>query len=455
MKEYFKNNPLLILPVVAYTLLHLQQFLTSSYFNFYILGVILLFVSLADFLFFKIQKSYNTFTKYAIAAVYTLFILIFFGLNLTVFFQNIITEICNNYIVRGRILLSIFLLIFASIQFGFSKHKNWFYLQNIFWCNLCLLLLATSINNLANNNKSEPDNFKGKKSENFIGKKSNKPILLLILDEYSSPIQLQNGVNPNSKFLGFSNHLKSDGWVVKNSFESLEISTIHSLASIFNYNLSDNKNFKLVPLFQLAEKYFIKEPYLIDDLNKKNIKVRNFGIFTLGELQPLTRLYFYPTNFLQLFFSYSIFQNLWYNTDGFKIDGLKLSYYPMEIHNKTLLNALPITLNEDRTNNTFIYAHLYMPHSPISFRPNIYREHVNLKNYIDYWHFTNTKVSELIKGIKKTDQIRIIITGDHGFRGDKRINPNDTFAAFWGFEKEDVDKIKTVQDLGSLINAYF
>ena len=54
----------------------------------------------------------------------------------------------------------------------------------------------------------------------------------------------------------------------------------------------------------------------------------------------------------------------------------------------------------------------------------------------------------------KENKYRIILTGDHGYRGDDRINPQNTFTALYGFDKADVDKIKSVQDLGSLINHY-
>jgi len=34
------------------------------------------------------------------------------------------------------------------------------------------------------------------------------------------------------------------------------------------------------------------------------------------------------------------------------------------------------------------------------------------------------------------------------------MNPHNTFTAFYGFNQKDIDKIQSVQDLGSLINGY-
>jgi hypothetical protein len=55
----------------------------------------------------------------------------------------------------------------------------------------------------------------------------------------------------------------------------------------------------------------------------------------------------------------------------------------------------------------------------------------------------------------KENKFRIILTGDHGYRGDNRINPHYTFAAFYGFDQVSIDKIQSVQDLGSLIYGGF
>jgi len=94
-----------------------------------------------------------------------------------------------------------------------------------------------------------------------------------------------------------------------------------------------------------------------------------------------------------------------------------------------------------------------MPHTPFHFNGQEFNKSTPINNYIDFWRFTNQKVSDLINQISPDDNIRII-TGDHGLRGES-VDPHNTFAAFWGFNEEDLKKVESVQDLGSLINAYY
>ena len=51
--------------------------------------------------------------------------------------------------------------------------------------------------------------------------------------------------------------------------------------------------------------------------------------------------------------------------------------------------------------------------------------------------------------------MKIIITGDHGYRNVSKLNPNHTFLALYGFDDINISEIKTVQDIGSLINCNF
>jgi hypothetical protein len=97
-----------------------------------------------------------------------------------------------------------------------------------------------------------------------------------------------------------------------------------------------------------------------------------------------------------------------------------------------------------------------MPHAPMEFGSEfLYRTEDNLVNYKAFWDFTNKKINILLKQLIKSGKYRIILTGDHGYRGDKRINPHYTFTAFYGFNQASINKIESVQDLGSLINASF
>ena len=60
---------------------------------------------------------------------------------------------------------------------------------------------------------------------------------------------------------------------------------------------------------------------------------------------------------------------------------------------------------------------------------------------IDFWAFRKKNLESVFTTIVD--------------RGDKKINPHNTFGAFYGFDKKSVETISSVQDLGSLINAYY
>ena len=97
-----------------------------------------------------------------------------------------------------------------------------------------------------------------------------------------------------------------------------------------------------------------------------------------------------------------------------------------------------------------------MPHAPIIYEPEFQlRDEYNLNNYYAYWNFTNNKLSAFLAKLTSENKFRIILTGDHGYRSDKTLNPHYTFTAFYGFNNYDLEKINSVQDLGSLINGSF
>ena len=55
-----------------------------------------------------------------------------------------------------------------------------------------------------------------------------------------------------------------------------------------------------------------------------------------------------------------------------------------------------------------------------------------------------------VLSMEKFNNVRVIISGDHGFRSDL-TDQKKTMAAFKGFEEKSIEQIRTVQDIGSLI----
>lgn len=95
-----------------------------------------------------------------------------------------------------------------------------------------------------------------------------------------------------------------------------------------------------------------------------------------------------------------------------------------------------------------------MPHGPLKYKSEFklkQKSQSPLNDYFLYWKFTNRKLEKLLPEIMIGNKYRIILTGDHGFRGDEKVNPRHTFMAFFGFSEQDLKTIKSVQDLGSLI----
>ena len=74
--------------------------------------------------------------------------------------------------------------------------------------------------------------------------------------------------------------------------------------------------------------------------------------------------------------------------------------------------------------------------------------------HIKFRRFTTKKLLEILSN-EKFKNTRIIICGDHGFRGTSKnaqeINPNLTTLYTKGFNHNDIDSINYVQDLSYLI----
>ena len=142
------------------------------------------------------------------------------------------------------------------------------------------------------------------------------------------------------------------------------------------------------------------------------------------------------------------------NTESMKLAGFGENFNAIANHNKRVLETLPDSLQKLTSNKYFIYAHLLMPHSPYMYFDE-FSQPRGTAGYLAYWKFTNKKVQQFLNQLLQSNKYRIILTGDHGDREDPRISPKYTATAFYGFEQKDVDKIKSVQDLGVLINGYY
>lgn len=387
-------------------------------------------------LFIKTRKRYIFF-----ALTYALFILFYYYNYFILFFVKI-NELTLNLHLRAKYILPLVLLIIILLIIRFKNTiKTKLFILNIFFIIFCIISLTNKIYCTTSNTEkitSHPVLFKQNKG---------KPILLIIADEYASPCELKKHFTDSSIY-NFQKGLLTNGWIIKDNMYSRNISTINSLASIFNFNFQSDDKSLTFPYSRRS----LRKSTLYDSLEKKKVQFYNYGIFDIGKTMAMSKIYYYEdetqtNNFVKGFFSRTLISPI-------------ISINEENLQNKH--NILNIQFAEKKlntiANNSFVYIHLLMPHGPYEYKGKKcsytnFANKDNLISYYDYWKFSNKILTSFLSDLSKDNRYRIILTGDHGFRSDKRINPHCTFAAFYGFEKISIDNLKSVQDLGSLINC--
>ena len=439
---------LITLPYLSF---NYENIIHSPFFSFtqliFIFAFILLIDVLNKWILFKLNEKIHTTISLFIVFISILF---FYGLYISIFIQK---EFKENFhiLIRGRTIIEFSIILFILLIIILRKKIIDCKYLNVFLFLFSGITLFTSI---INTNEKIKEEFKSSFVSIPLNNNPVKPILLIISDEYTSPDGLYE-IYKDSSIYQFSNELTNKGWIVKNSFYSYETSTIHSLSSLFNFNLSKNNQYRNEEIKNIVLTKLVHAS-IADSLEKKKVEVINFGIFHIGKHPYLNRLYPYPTSFIEEIMMKTIYYTIQFNTGNLNKIGFTNSYYPMETHNKFIFNHLADTLNTLTNYKTFAYIHLFMPHGPMRYMPDFpFRIENNILNYKDYWDFTNHKLNTLLTELIRGNKYRIILTGDHGYRSEKRIKPHYTFCAFYGFNQESINKINSVQDLGSLINGSF
>jgi uncharacterized protein (DUF486 family) len=457
-KQFYKEQLLnidkasflfIVLPYLGANLISLSNSPFFSYTNLILLVIVLIAIE------FISKWSINKFNKYekllSILLV-TISIEFFYGFALNIPLHTITQKIFS-VDLREKILLVIALVIIVGLQLIFTKRKLSYKALNIFLVILSVVAFGSSISKEPN--KVVPlESMQSNYQSINHGPQNTKPVILIIVDEYNSPDNLFE-LTKDSSIYQFNNWLIEKGWQTKTTNYSFELSTIHSMSSLFNFNLSQQKTYSA----QSEEKIVVSKLYhaaLADSLAKKGVSVYNYGIFDLGSTKPKSRLYLYPRNFIEAFLLHSTYLAEKTKTGSFQTKYLKNPPSYINDHNLDILNNLPNRLKEEKLpNKAFVYVHLYMPHYPFSLAPEFSNpETDNLKRYIAYWKFTNQKLQALISNLNRENKYRIILTGDHGLR-ESITNPHESFSAYYGFEGYELDKIKSVQDIGSLINSAY
>jgi len=434
---------LLILPYIGFNWVDLYH---SPVFNIKDVFILFSAIVLAE-VFFKLTPINKKNQNYTHTLIITSTLIVFYGYYLVSFLQNVV-----GLNIRGRLIIETVAIILLPVVYFFNSRIKTYKTLNIYFL---IFGIVTTIGQLASikNKSRSTENIHGKYLNITSERNETKPVILIITDEYTSPNDLFKATKDSTVF-DFSRELKNNKWIINNAAYSYDTSTIHSLSSMFNFNLSTSGYLNDMPISEIVRKKLI-HARLYDSLQTKKVKTINYGIFNFGKYAALNKLLLYPNNFYEEFFYKSSIYRIIYGTGKFDKNGFQKEYSSMEIHNKFILESLENELHTMIGGRYFVYVHLFMPHGPYIFKPQFRGGPINLKNYLDYWKFTNEKLKSLIDGLAKNNKYKIIITGDHGFRNQSTINPHNTFTAFYGFNQQSIDSIKSVQDIGNLINASF
>ena len=435
--------------VLPYLVFSLPLFRESPFFSipkFLVTVFILLLLDVAVKLFLKRYKGAGLWVS---LLIYSGVLLLLYSPFLLVSVQIFIEDHFSGILVRGRFLFVVLLALTMLFVFLMRKKSSSFnYFVNVF---MLILFVVALFGSILKDRKHPAVPAKGVSGMRFGNRDSVlKPVILIITDEYSSPDELYK-LFPDSSIYDFSNGLKQAGWVVRNRSLSYETNTINSLSSMFNFNLSEGKEYRKASLTTTSMNML--HCRLGDSLEQKNIDIINFGIFDINKSRPLSRLYPYPKSYTEVLFYNSALTIINQNTGSMEQDGFKANFVAMANHNKKIFETLTDSLQRLPANNHFIYVHLLLPHSPFVYYDEFNKPR-NTPNYLAYWRFANKKVQGLLNKLLQSNKYRIIVTGDHGYRTEPKIDAEYTATAFWGFRPEDVEQTKSVQDLGILINGY-
>ena len=382
------------------------------------------------------------------------------------FYNNIIYY--DTHLKLHDLRLRYFSLIFLFISFFINliciKNKNLIKYVNVFFLFLSISFFMTKTYNsfvvFDRSSFLEKLNYEYKKSS-FSIEKSNEPVILIVLDGLSSSEEIFRQTK-DSVDLKLDFYLKKNGYDVVQNARTESLRTTISLPSLFNFNLHNSidkdsienvdKGLQTIDGFQEV----FNENLLVDSLLTRSVKSYSYGIgeFTRG---------INSDNFCYLWGEScygSSFENIISKTIiETIIHGLNRDTERVNLFRKNSLDQLKFLTPKQKS---FYYFHLFFPHDPYSY----YDEYPNVKlNYLsisdeeylsEHIKFKRWFVNKFINLLEDADfqNSRVIITGDHGFRHNKSINPDLTNIYLKGYSELNKKNL-TVQQIGSLVLESF
>lgn len=452
------NKASFLMVVLPYIGFNWRELYESPYYSLGQASIVILVLITIEIAFTQLVKRVGKYEQLLSVLFICFTILFFYGNNIVIPIYQFVTKSLHFYIKEKVLFLIIAIVIVFIFHYLFAKKNLWkvlnvflgiYFLVNVFSTRNLNVTIIPPIDSIQNGYKHISESLGSNINE------VQKPIILIVLDEYSSPDELYK-IMKDSSVYNFSNNLKKNGWEVRNSSYTYESSTIHSISSLFNFNLSKDSLYDKQNTETIVSKKMLKAT-LLDSLSGKGVAFNNYGIFHIGNTKPLMQLYLYPTGFAEHFLIRTTYAEEKNKSGNFKLKNLVKSYGNIFEHNAYILNNLPAILNEQKNKKSFTYVHLFIPHSPFYYGEEFPVKHViNFENYFSFWKFTNTKIEALLDSINKQGNYRIILTGDHGYRrNEHKENYHYSFSAFKGFDSTSLKQIESIQDIGLLINAGF
>ena len=295
------NKQSILLIILPYLGFNWQELVQSPFFSFTKIFSLIAILIIAELLFKILQLYKSKYTIYISVIISSLIIVFFYG-------NYIVDPIFNLFnknwgiIIRGKtiILVSLSIVLLIQIYYVQKSFISYRYFNIfLFIFGIVTLVLKHNPNKLAsdkNNSEVYSNEYRYIKSYSD----TSKPLILIITDEYSSPDNLYS-LTKDSSLFQYSNDLNKTGWIIKNNFYSYETSSIHSLGSIFNFNLSNNKGYNQSDMVHIGANQLIHST-LIDSLDSKGVYFKNYGIFDIKDQKAYSTLYIYPKNFYGAFF---------------------------------------------------------------------------------------------------------------------------------------------------------
>lgn len=304
-------------------------------------------------------------------------------------------------------------------------------------------------------NSSKIKNNNLKINSDCSSNKPSQPIVLIILDELSSDLQIK------SNSIQIENPLaQNEKLIYLNRLRSSSKQTKVSLPSIFNYNLSNDS---LIKLYENKDEYLTTSDGLLIDLFKNNSlnnelrskrwKTHSFGLVDFKDAEE-NKNFIHEwdrnnTDLIGPLGKFDLTNNLFRLSIVNFLEKRDFNQkFPLA--SKIRTDTFQVFDSIQFKNENFYYFHLYMPHFPYHYPNEFEFQEESLENYIKYRNFTLNKLSRVLEN-DNFKNVKLIITGDHGYRWNDDVDPYETCAWFLGFDDCEIKNINVVQDIGSLI----